>query len=269
MANIAMESASTALAALSTRLDVIANNLANVNTTAFKSSRANFQDLIYVNRAQPGTENALGDQRPIGLQVGLGVKVSGTQLDFTQGSAMITNRPLDVLIDGRGFFQVQVGTDVSQDGIAYTRDGALTVNADGELVMANDTGRRIEPGITIDEDVEPSSISIGSDGRVFGRVGGVQTELGQLEIATFINSSGLKQIGENLYVETEASGPANTGEPETDGRGAIVQGALESSNVEPAKELVDLIRTQRAFEMNSQTIRAADEALQTVAQLRR
>ncbi len=269
MANIALGSASSALSALNTQLDIIANNLANVNTVGYKSSRANFQDLLYIERQQPGTENANTDKRPIGLYIGLGVKVSGTHLNFEQGSAMTTNRPLDIMINGRGFFPVAVGNEVSADGIAYTRAGAFTLNADGELVMASDTGRRLEPSISIPVDVNIESITITEDGQVQGTVAGVLQSFGTIEIATFINAAGLKQIGENLFVPTLASGDANTGEPGTDGRGSLMSGRLEASNVDPARELINLIRTQRAFEMNSQAIRAADETMRTVAQLRR
>lgn len=263
MAIIALQSASTGLSALNTRLDVIANNLANVNTTGFKASRVNFQDLLYIERAQPGTENAIGDRRPTGLYVGLGVRVAGTQVDFTQGALITTDRPLDVVIDGDGFFQVQI-----EDGIAYTRAGHFALNADGEIVLANDQGRRLQPVITIDEDAE--QISITADGKVLVRLPGdtALQEAGQIELATFINPAGLKQIGENLWVETDASGPPSTGNPGEDNRGLVRQGALEASNVDPTRELVELIRTQRAFEMNSQAIRAADEALRNVANLR-
>lgn len=269
MANLALESASSGLSALNTKLDVIANNLANVNTAGFKASRANFQDLLYVERGQPGAENANGDQRPAGLYVGLGVKVSGTQLDFDQGAPMSSNRELDVMIDGRGFFQVQVEDSVGTNGLAYTRAGNFEKNADGELVLANDQGRRLVPTIQIPPDAQ--AIRIESDGRVLVSVQG-QTEptvLGPIQIALFINPSGLKQVGENLYVESTASGPPITGEPATENFGRLRQNQLEASNVDPTRELVDLIRTQRAFEMNSQSIRAADDALRTISQLRR
>ncbi len=269
MANIALGSASSALSALNTQLDIIANNLANVNTVGYKSSRANFQDLLYIEKQQPGTENANGDERPIGLYIGLGVKVSGTHLNFEQGSAMTTDRPLDIMVNGRGFFAVEVGSDISSDSTAYTRAGAFTLNSDGDIVMASDTGRRLVPTITIPDDVDLQSITITNDGEVFGTVGGDVQSLGNIEIATFINPTGLKQIGENLFVPTIASGDANTGEPGTDGRGTLMSGRLEASNVDPARELINLIRTQRAFEMNSQAIRAADETMRTVAQLRR
>ena len=165
MAINALQSASTALSALNTSLDVTANNLANVNTSGFKSSRANFQDLLYIEKAQPGTENAIGDQRPTGLYIGQGVSVSGTQLDFQQGAPLSTGRTLDVMIEGEGFLQVQV--EAEQGGFAYTRAGNLTLNSDGELVMANDQGRRVQPTFAIPP--EATGVSIGSDGVVTGR----------------------------------------------------------------------------------------------------
>lgn len=268
MAINALQSAATGLSALNTKLDVIANNLANVNTTGFKASRANFQDLLYVEKAQPGVENANGDQRPTGLYVGLGVKVSGTQVDFKQGAPINTGRDLDIMVEGIGFLRTQVENGLAGDGIAYTRAGNFTLNADGEIVMANDQGRRLQPTITIPQDAV--SISIDSNGRVFVLQPGdvTPTEVGQMELAAFVNPTGLKQVGENLFVETDASGPPILGNPGEENFGRIRQGLLETSNVDPAFELIELIRTQRAFEMNSNTIRAADETLRAVAQLR-
>ncbi|RMH23643.1 MAG: flagellar basal-body rod protein FlgG [Planctomycetota bacterium] len=269
MAITALHSAATGLTALSTQLDVIANNLANVNTDGFKASRANFQDLLYVEKAQPGVENANGDQRPTGLYVGLGVKVSGTQVDFTQGSLINTGQTLDIAIEGGGFFQVQVEDERAEGGVAYTRAGNFTLNEDGELVLANDQGRRLEPNISIPDGVE--SISVSGDGRVLAQIAGQAQpqEVGQIQLARFINPTGLRQIGENLFAETAASGPPTTGNPTENGLGQLRQGFVEGSNVNPTRELIGLIRTQRAFEMNSQSIRTADESLQTVAQLRR
>jgi flagellar basal-body rod protein FlgG len=269
MAINALQSAASGLSALNTALDVTANNLANVNTPGFKASRVNFQDLLYVEKAQPGSLNQNEDQRPIGLYVGLGVRVSGTQLDFAQGAPQATGRPLDVNINGQGFFRVRVEDSVGVGGMAYTRAGNFTLNADGEIVLANDQGRRLEPTIQIPADA--TNVTIAADGRVLVTLPGQPTpeELGPIELATFINPAGLKQIGENLYVETAASGPPVTGVPGTEGRGTLQSGFLESSNVDPTRELIELIRTQRAFEMNSQSIRAADESLRTVAQLRR
>lgn len=269
MALVALDSAATGLSALNTDLDVIANNLANVNTEGFKSSRVNFQDLLYQEKALPGVENSNGDKRPTGLYVGLGVKVSGTQLNFTQGSPINTGRPLDAMIDGVGFFQVRVENDRAPNGLAYTRAGNFTVNRDGELVLANDQGRRVEPAITIPQDA--ISVDINADGRVLVLQPG-QTqpvEVGQFELAAFVNPAGLKQMGENLFAETEASGPPVTGQPAQQNLGRLVSGFLEGSNVDPTTELIKLIRTQRAFEMNSNVIRAADETLRAVANLRR
>jgi flagellar basal-body rod protein FlgG len=269
MANIALESAATGLSALNTKLDVIANNLANVNTTGFKSSRANFQDLLYIERAQPGVENTNGDQRPTGLYVGLGVKVSGTQVDFEQGTLINTGRDLDIAVEGEGFLKVKV-EDSLAGGFAYTRAGNLAINKDGELVLANDQGRRVEPSIKIPEDaLRP--IHIGTDGKVSILRAGSTTpeELDQLQLTVFINPAGLKQVGENLFVETAASGQPLEGNPGEDNRGLIRQNFLEGSNVDPTRELIEMIRTQRAFEMNSNTIRAADDTLRTIAQLHR
>ncbi len=268
MAYLALQSAATGLSALNTQLDVIANNLANVNTNGFKASRANFQDLLYMERAQPGVENALGDKRPTGLNVGLGVKVSGTQLSFQEGSPITTNNDLDLMIKGQGFFKVTVEPSLG-GGTAYTRAGNFTTNADGEIVLATDTGRRLDPNITIPNEAIPP-FKVTTDGRVqVLQSGSTQaTEVGQIQLVTFVNPAGLKQIGENLFIETEASGAPQEGEPGSDNRGSIMQGVLEGSNVDPTKELIEMIRTQRAFEMNSNTIRAADDTLRAVAQLR-
>ena len=264
----ALQSAASGLSALNLALDVTANNLANVNTMGFKSSRVNFQDLLYQELAQPGTENANGDQNTTGLYVGLGVKVSGTQMNFEQGPALETGRLLDLMIEGNGFFQVEVEDDIGE-GIAYTRAGNFTVNSEGEIVLATDQGRRMLPNIEIPDNA--TGITVRTDGTVSVTVSG-QTdpvELDTIQLATFINPAGLKQVGENLFIPTEASGDALVGDPLEDGRGGIRQGFLEGSNVDPVTELVNLIRTQRAFELNSQSIQAADETLQTVSQLRR
>lgn len=269
MAFMALQSASTGLSALNTELDVIANNLANVNTQGFKASRVNFEDLLYQERKIPGVENSNGDIRPIGLYVGLGVQVSGTQLDWSQGPLEQTDRNLDIAIKGEGLLQVRVEDETAPNGIAYTRFGALTKDRDGNLVLANDTGYRLVPEIVIPE--EATEINITNDGWVYYRVPGNEdlVQAGQIELATFINPEGLEQLGMNLYAETMASGPPITGFPTEEGLGSIQEGFLETSNVDATRELVKLIRTQRAFEMNSQTIRAADETLRAVAQLRR
>ena len=267
MAIIALHSASSGLGALSTELDVIANNLANVNTSGFKASRTNFQDLLYQRLSRAGVENENGDRRPTGLYVGLGTRVSGTQLDFRQGVIEETGRPYDITIEGPGFFEVEVEDEVGE-GTAYTRAGNFTVNADGELVLATDEGRRLVPSIRIPDDA--TSVSIRADGTVSAVVAG-QTEpqeIDTIELALFVNPAGLEQIGENLYLPTAASGEADLARPTEGGRGGLRQGALEGSNVDPVTELVNLIKTQRAFEYNSQTIQAADEVLRSVADLR-
>ncbi len=270
MANIALQSAATGLSALNTKLDVIANNLANVNTNGFKTSRANFQDLLYVEKAQPGTENSIGDRRPTGLYVGLGVKVSGTQVDFTQGTLINTGRDLDLAIEGDGFLKVKVEDSLGGGGVAYTRAGNLTLNKDGEIVLANDTGRRLEPVIKIPADaIRP--ITIGADGKVsVNRPGATAPEeIDQLKLPVLVNPACPKQMGENLFVESAASGQPLEGNPGEDNRGTIKQGFVEGSNVDPTFELIEMIRTQRAFEMNSNSIKAADDTLRAIAQLRR
>jgi flagellar basal-body rod protein FlgG len=268
MAIIALSSAATGLSAQQTALDVIANNLANANTDGFKASRVNFQDLLYVEQAAAGTENANGDRRPTGLYVGLGTKVSGTKTDFTQGPARSTGRELDVMIEGLGFFMVQIEDDIGE-GVGYTRAGNFTLNEQGELVLATDQGRRLTPPIQIPENA--TSVSISTDGVVSVQVPGQidPDVIETIQLATFINPCGLKPIGENLYIPTAASGDPLTGDPGEEGRGLLRQGFLEGSNVEPVTELVNLIRTQRAFELNSQVIQAADEVLQTIGNLRR
>jgi flagellar basal-body rod protein FlgG len=268
MALIALQSAASALSALNVSLDVTANNLANVNTAGFKSSRTNFQDLLYVERAQPGVRSAAGDERPTGLYVGLGTRATGTQLNFDEGNPIKGNQT-DAFIQGVGFFRVEVPTAISPDGVAYTRAGQFTVNSEGRLVMAGDPGRILADDVQIPADA--TEVNIAADGRVFVRQPGSiePVEAGQLTIASFVNPAGLKQAGDNLFVATGASGAAVTGEPGTENFGSLLGGYYESSNVDPTTELIDLIRTQRAFEMNSNTIRAADQVLQTVAQLRR
>jgi flagellar basal-body rod protein FlgG len=254
--------------ALDEKLNVVANNLANINTQGFKRSRVNFEDLLYQVKREPGIPNADEEPIPHGILVGTGVKVSGTQLNFSPGAIDQTNKPLDIQIEGQGFFQVQT----VQDGdviTAYTRAGNFVQNAVGNVVLGNSDGSILEPPIVIPDDA--IEISIGRDGDVRVRQQGSNTlnTVGQIELARFVNSEGLKQVGRNLYLETDASGPPLTAQPESDGLGATVQGALEMSNVDPVRELIDLITTQRAFELNSQAIQSADELLQIVANLKR
>jgi len=268
MAVSALHSAATGLSALSMELDIIANNLANVNTTGFKASRANFEDLLYQEKAQPGVENANGDQRPAGLFVGLGTRISNTQFDLASGSPIETGRQFDMMVDGNGLFQVNILEEIG-DGIGYTRAGNFFVNQDGDLVLGNSDGPRMEPPINVPADT--TRVEISSDGTIFGFAPGQvdPSNLGQIQLATFVNPNGLKSIGGNLLVESSASGPPIQGNPGEAQFGTIIQRFLESSNVDPVKELVTLIKTQRAFEMNSQSIQAADEALQVIGNLRR
>lgn len=268
MAIMALHSAASGMKAQDTKLDVVANNLANVNTVGFKQSRVNFEDLLYQTKREPGTPNADDEPVPHGIQVGLGVMVSGTQLDFQAGPADPTDRPLDLAIDGPGLFQVMTIHE-GQETVAYTRAGNFTMNAEGNIVLGTSEGPILEPPITIPEDAQ--SISIGRDGEVLVTQPGSPTPavIGQIELARFVNFEGLKQIGSNLYTETVASGPAITGSPQEEGLGSIQQGQLENSNVDPVRELVQLIQTQRAFELNSQSVRSADQALQVVSNLRR
>ncbi len=268
MAIVALNSAATGLVAQEISLDVIANNLANSTTDGFKASRVNFQSLLYQQEMMAGAENANGDRRPMGLYIGLGTQVSGTQLDLTQGPARATGKDLDIMIQGRGLFQVEIGDDVG-DGIGYTRAGNFTLNQDGEIVLATDQGRRLIPNVVIPEDA--LQIAISTDGVVSVQLPGEiePTVLETITLATFINPTGLQQVGENIFIPTAASGDPLVGDPAENGRGVLRQNFLEGSNVEPVTELINLIRTQRAFEYNSKVIQAADEVLQQIGNLRR
>lgn len=254
--------------ALDEQLNVVANNLANINTHGFKRSRVNFEDLLYQAKREPGVPNALNEPTPHGIVIGTGVKVSGTQLNFAPGSVDQTDKPLDLAIEGEGFFQVTAIQD-GQQITAYTRAGNFVRNSQGNVVLANSEGAQLEPTITIPDGV--TSVTVGRNGEVRVRTPGTTalSTVGQIQLARFVNPEGLRQIGRNLYQESDASGAPVTGNAETDGMGAIVQGQLEMSNVDPVRELIDLITTQRAFEMNSQSIQSADESLQVVSNLRR
>lgn len=267
MAITALHAAASGMRALDEKLNVVANNLANINTHGFKRSRVNFEDLLYQVKREPGALNLEDEPIPHGILIGTGVKISGTQLNFESGTVDPTGRPLDWQIEGDGFFQVttvQDGTEV----VAYTRAGNFAQNAVGNIVLGNSDGSVLEPPIAIPADA--IDITVGRNGEVRVRQQGSSslTTIGQIELARFVNPEGLKQIGRNLYVETDASGPPVTGEPQTDGLGSISQGNLEMSNVDPVRELIDLITAQRAFELNSQAIRSADETLQIVSTMR-
>lgn len=266
MAITALHTAATGMTALSHKIDVIANNIANAETVGFKSARANFQDLLYQLRAQPGVQTSDETSAPLGTQIGLGVALSNTQTIFHQGSALQTGEPLDIMIQGDGFFQVEL----PGGGTAYTRAGNFVRNANGEIVLGDAFGHRLLDSPTIPEDVATNMVGFTSDGRIVAsREDGTIEELGQIELARFVNPAGLIQYGSNLYTQTEASGEPVVGTAGQDGIGTILPGTLEQSATEAVSELVELIKTQRVFQMNSQTIQAADESLRVVASLRR
>ena len=268
MAIIALNAAATGLRALSSRIDVVANNLANAETQAFKRQNVNFEDLMYLQYKQPGVTDTSGNQTPAGINVGLGTKVSNTQLDLTQGSLTDTGQPLDVAISGNGFFHVRTLPGVG-DGTGYTRSGAFFRNRDGDLVLGVGDGYRMVPNVNIPNGA--TDISISRDGTVSYTARGATTTTtaGQIQLAQFVNPQGLNLQGGNIYTETGASGPPIQTRPGENGAGELLQGNLETSNVDPVKELVTLIKTQRSFELNSQSIQTADQALQTISNLRR
>jgi flagellar basal-body rod protein FlgG len=248
--------AKTGLDAQQTRMAVTSNNLANVNTTGFKRSRAAFEDLIYQNERQPGAQSSQATQVPSGTMVGTGVRVVGTEKLFTQGEVVQTNNPLDIAVQGRGFLQVTM-----PDGtVAYTRDGSFHLNSDGQIV--SNSGYPLEPALTVPANAQ--SITIGNDGTVSVALPGqaAPAQIGTVQTADFINPAGLEARGENLYVETASSGAPQTGTPGLNGLGTLMQGSLESSNVNVVEELVNMIETQRAYEMNSKAISATDQMLQ-------
>ena len=254
--NQALWVAKTGLDAQQTRMAVVSNNLANVNTTGFKQGRAVFEDLLYQNVRQSGGQSSQDTILPSGMNLGTGVRIVATEKLFTQGSVLQTGNALDVAINGRGFFQV-----LKPDGdLAYTRDGTFQLNDQGELVTSS--GYTIQPGITIPDSAQ--SITVGADGTVSVKLPGqtVPAQVGTLETVDFINPVGLQPVGENLFVETAASGTAQGGTPGLNGLGSLIQGALEGSNVNVVHELVDMIETQRAYEMNSKAISTSDQMLQ-------
>ena len=258
-----MHSAASGMEAHQFALDTIANNLANASTTSFKRTRTNFEDLFYEHLKAPGAESDAG-QTGVGISVGLGTRVQSTTQNFSQGSLLETGGDFDVAIVGDGFFQVQDGA-----GLAYTRAGNFTRNSNGDLVLASaDSGRILQGPFNVPPDA--GSITITGDGRItYVDAANTTQEIGQIPIYRFPNNSGLLQKGENLYIETVASGTALAGTPGVEGFGQLRHRRLEASNVEPVRELVDLIKTQRNFELNSQTIQAADQMLQLISNLRR
>ena len=250
----------TGLSAQDTQLSTISNNLANVSTVGFKRDRVTFEDLLYQIRRQPGAQSSESNQLPSGLQLGTGVRVVATQKEFTEGSLQVTGNSLDVAINVRGFFEVLLPDGTT----AYTRNGQFHLSRDGEIVNAD--GLVIQPSITIPQGAQ--SLTIGKDGTVSVVLPGEPEaqQIGSLTVTDFINPAGLEAIGGNLFLETTASGSPTNGTPGLDGLGTIEQGNLENSNVEVVEELVNMITTQRAYEMNAKVISTSDQMLQFISQ---
>ena len=251
----------TGLDAQQTQMDVISNNLANVSTTGFKKSRAVFEDMLYQTLRQPGAQSSQQTQIPSGLQIGTGVRPIATERIHTQGNLQQTGNSLDLAINGAGFFQV-----LMPDGTtAYTRDGSFQSDSQGQLVTAS--GFAVQPAITIPANA--LSVTIGRDGVVSVTQPGVAApvQVGSLQLATFINPAGLQSMGENMYAETASSGTPNTNVPGTNGAGYLSQGYVETSNVNVVEELVSMIQTQRAYEINSKAITTSDQMLQRLTQM--
>jgi flagellar basal-body rod protein FlgG len=253
--NLALWSAKTGLDAQNTQMAIIANNLANANTTGFKSQRAAFQDLLYQNVRQVGAQSTQNTQYSTGLTLGTGVRIVATESNYAQGSVTTTSGPLDLSVSGRGFFQITM-----PDGtLAYTRDGSFTLDNQGNVVTAS--GYPIQPAITIPTGTQ--SVTVGNDGAVTAvAASGKATQIGQVQLADFINEQGLQNIGNNLVVESAASGSPQTGTPGATGLGTVQQGSLETSNVNTVTELVNMIECQRAYEMNSKAITTSDQMLE-------
>jgi flagellar basal-body rod protein FlgG len=255
--------ASTGMMAQQQQIDVISNNIANVNTASFKKDRAEFQDLMYQSLNYTSQATSADTTNPVGIDVGLGVRISGIQKSFTQGSLKATGNSLDISIEGKGFFQVTL----PNGEIAYTRNGSFKLDEEGAIVNAQ--GYKLNPEITIPNTVD--NLSIGVDGTVSGlnpTTGTTQT-LGNITVAIFVNPAGLIPYGETMYLKSDASGDATVGTPSQNAFGALKQGMLESSNVALVQEMVNLITAQRAYEANSKSISTADNMLDTINRLKR
>lgn len=259
----ALSIAATGMAAQAMNIEVISNNIANLSTTGFKESRVEFQDLLYQNMRSVGAASSdTGTILPSGLQVGLGVRPAATYRINSQGSLTTTSNPLDLAINGQGYFQVQLPDGTT----AYTRAGSLQLNSTGQIVTAD--GYNILPSITVP--TTATAVTVNASGQILATISGqtVQQTLGQLQLANFINPAGLDAIGNNLLKETQASGTPTTGNPQTTSFGAIVQGSLETSNVDTVTEVTNLISAQRAYEMNSKVVTTADQILNTTNQMK-
>ena len=253
--------AKTGLEAQQTNLDVVTNNLANVSTNGFKKSRAVFEDLLYQNVRQPGAQSSQQTQLPSGLQIGTGVRAVATERLHTQGNPQQTGNSKDVMVNGSGFFQV-----LMPDGTtAYTRDGSFQTDNNGQLVTSS--GYVVQPPITVPSNA--LTLTVGRDGTVSVTTPGTvaPTQIGSIQLSNFVNPAGLESLGENLYAETGASGTAQTSAPGTNGTGVLMQGYVETSNVNVVEEMVNMIQTQRAYEINSKAITTSDQMLQKISQL--
>jgi flagellar basal-body rod protein FlgG len=254
----ALAIAATGMNAQQTNLEVIANNIANINTTGFKRARAEFSDLLYQTERAAGVPNRANQAVvPEGAIIGLGVKTAAVRNLHLQGGLVSTGNSFDLALIGRGWFQIEA----ADGSTLYTRAGAFNTNADGQLVTLD--GYTVVPGITVPQDA--TEVTVTKSGQVYATVGGQQQDLGQITLANFVNEAGLEPLGENLFRETAASGPANVGAPDEAGFAYIQQNYLEASNVDPVKEITDLISAQRAYEMNSKIIQAADEMAAVVS----
>ncbi len=257
-----LNTAASGMQAQQTSMDVIANNIANVSTNGYKKARAEFEDLLYQTVREPGSQTGLNAQSPTGVQVGLGVKTSGVQRDFEIGSAKITRNPLDLQIEGSGFFPIQL----SDGQVGYTRDGAFKKDSAGKIVDRN--GHSLLPEITVPANA--LAVDIAGNGMVsITLAGNLQPQpIGQVELVQFVNPAGLKSVGKNIFMPTLASGTPNQGMPGTSGLGEIAQGQIEASNVNIADEMVNMIMTQRSYETNSKVMQAADQMLQAINAIR-
>ena len=256
--NLGLWAAKTGLDAQQTRMAVVSNNLANASTTGFKRGRAVFEDLLYENVNQAGGQTSQDTQAPTGLHLGTGVRIVATERSFNQGNLNNTGNGLDMAVKGRGFFEVLLPDGTS----AFTRDGSFQINSDGQLVTAS--GYTVQPGINLPPNL--LNVTVGSDGLISASVSGQSAPIpvGSMQLSDFVNPGGLQPRGENLYTETGASGPPTPGTPGLNGLGSLSQGFLEGSNVNVVEELVTMIETQRAYEMNSKAIATSDQMLQYI-----
>ncbi len=257
-----INTAATGMIAQQNNMDVIANNIANVNTTGFKKSRAEFEDLVYHNLKEPGQASGLNSITPTGVQTGMGVRTAAVQKDFTAGQPMVTKNPLDLQIEGTGFFQLR-----TPDGeIAYTRDGSFKKDSSGRIVDKN--GNSLIPDITIPATSIALEISPAGEVRCINDKGGDPQVLGQIDIVNFINPAGLKNVGKNLFLPSPSSGQPTQSRPGTNGTGYLQQGEIETSNVNIVDEMVNMITAQRSYETNSKVIQTSDQMMQTAVNVK-